>query len=71
MMPLMGAAMGGMPNLTNGAGSPISSSASSSTGDQTQHIGFTGGGVSFGSNNNNQLLIIGGIALVALFLLKK
>lgn len=48
-----------------------SSAASSGTGDQAANIGFQGGSVSFGSSNNNQILIIGAIALAALFLLKK
>ena len=46
-------------------------SASSGTGDQAGNIGFQGGAINFGSSNNNQLLIIGGIALLAVFLLKK
>ncbi|WKD24046.1 MULTISPECIES: hypothetical protein [Pseudoalteromonas] len=48
-----------------------SSAASSGTGDQAANIGFQGGAVNFGSNNNNQLLILGAIALAALFLFKK
>ena len=48
-----------------------SSAASSGTGDQAANIGFQGGSVNFGSSNNNQILIIGAIALAALFLLKK
>ncbi|MBQ4860343.1 hypothetical protein J8L98_01395 [Pseudoalteromonas sp. MMG013] len=69
MNPMMAAT--GIPGFSNGAQSPISSSASSATGDQTQNIGFTGHGVTFGGGSNNQLLIIGGLALAALFLLKK
>ncbi|BBN80451.1 hypothetical protein PA25_04360 [Pseudoalteromonas sp. A25] len=63
-------ATGAMPSLTNGAGSPISSGATSGTGDQTQSIGFTGGNINFGGDNN-QLLIIGAVAFAALYLLKK
>lgn len=48
-----------------------SSAASSGTGDQNNQTGFTGGAINFGSDSNNQLLIIGGIALLALFLMKK
>jgi len=48
-----------------------SSAASSGTGDQAANVGFQGGSISFGSSNNNQLLIIGAVALVALFLFKK
>lgn len=48
-----------------------SSAASSGTGDQSASIGFQGGSVNFGSSNNNQLLILGAVALVALFLFKK
>lgn len=48
-----------------------SSAASSGTGDQAANVGFQGGSITFGSSNNNQLLIIGAVALVALFLLKK
>ncbi|MEQ3528729.1 hypothetical protein [Pseudoalteromonas sp. XMcav11-Q] len=64
-------ATGAVPNLSNGAGSPISSGATSGTGDQTQSIGFTGGNINFGGGTNNQLLIIGVVAVAALYLLKK
>ncbi|MFK3865170.1 hypothetical protein [Pseudoalteromonas rhizosphaerae] len=63
--------MGGLGSLTGGGGLSSSSSAASGTGDQAANIGFQGGAVNFGSNNNNQILIIGAIALAALFLLKK
>lgn len=59
--------MGGL----GGGGMSNQQSASSGTGDQAANVGFTGGGINFGSSNNNQILIIGGIALIALFLLKK
>ncbi len=71
MVGAMLGATGAVPNLTNGAGSPISSSASSRTGDQTQSIGFTGGNINFGGSGNNQLLIIGVVAVAAWYLLKK
>jgi len=48
-----------------------SSAASSGTGDQAANIGFQGGAINFGSGTNNQLLIIGAVALVALYLFKK
>ncbi|WP_180961362.1 hypothetical protein [Pseudoalteromonas sp. MelDa3] len=48
-----------------------SSAASSGTGDQAANVGFHGGSINFGSSNNNQLLIIGGVALLAFFLFKK
>ncbi len=48
-----------------------SSAASSGTGDQAANIGFQGGSINFGSSNNNQLMIIGAVALLALFLFKK
>ncbi|MEI8606654.1 hypothetical protein [Pseudoalteromonas sp. B160] len=57
--------------LTSGGGMSNSSAASSGTGDQSANIGFQGGAINFGSNNNNQLLILGAIALAALFLFKK
>lgn len=58
--------MGGMA----GGGYSNQQSASSGTGDQAANIGFQGGSINFGSSNNNQLLIIGGIAILALFLFK-
>lgn len=48
-----------------------SSSAASGTGDQAANIGFAGGAINFGSSNNNQIMIIGAVALIALFLFKK
>ncbi|MEI5638063.1 MULTISPECIES: hypothetical protein [unclassified Pseudoalteromonas] len=65
-------ATGAVPNLQNGAGSPISSGATSGTGDQSQKIGFHGGSVNFGNGGgNNQLLIIGGFVLLGIYLLNK
>ncbi|PHI38843.1 hypothetical protein CBQ28_02205 [Pseudoalteromonas sp. GCY] len=64
-------ATGAIPGMTNGAGSPISSGATSGTGDQMQRIGFQGGNINFGGGTNNQFLIIGAVAIAALFLLKK
>lgn len=48
-----------------------SSAASSGTGDQKSNIGFQGGSINFGSSNNNQLMIIGAIAIAAILLFKK
>ncbi|RZD19844.1 hypothetical protein [Pseudoalteromonas sp. MEBiC 03485] len=48
-----------------------SSAASSGTGDQKANIGFQGGSINFGSSNNNQLMIIGAIAIAAILLFKK
>lgn len=73
MFPGMGAVagLGGMGGMTNGAGSPISSSASAETGDQTLSQRFQGGNLSFGGGTNNQLLILGGIAVVGLYLMTR
>ncbi|MBU76120.1 MAG: hypothetical protein CMK63_03900 [Pseudoalteromonadaceae bacterium] len=57
--------------FTSGGGMSNSSAASSGTGDQAANVGFQGGNINFGSSNNNQLLIIGAVALFALYLLKK
>ncbi|WP_462172014.1 hypothetical protein [Pseudoalteromonas xiamenensis] len=64
------AAAGGMPSLTNGAGSPISTSTSSATGDQTQNLSFQGGNVNLGGNNN-QMLLLGGLMLLTFILISK
>ncbi|MCP5005666.1 MAG: hypothetical protein GY941_17285 [Planctomycetes bacterium] len=60
-----------MGGFTSGGGMSNSSAASAGTGEQNNQTGFTGGSINFGSDSNNQLLIIGGIALLALFLMKK
>lgn len=61
--PMGGASpMGGMPS--------IASSSSAETGQQTQSGNFTGGGINFGSDNNNQLLIVGAV-VIGLFLVIK
>lgn len=66
---MWGALLGAATGAGGGAGAGLpSSSASSSTGEQTQNIGFTGGNISFGTSNNNQLLILGGLMLVGLFM---
>ena len=54
-----------------GGGYSNQQSASSGTGDQAANVGFQGGAVNFGSNGNNTLLIVGVVALAALYLLKK
>ena len=59
-----------MGGFTSGGGMSNSSAASAGTGEQNNQTGFTGGSINFG-NDNSQLLIIGGIALLAFFLLKK
>lgn len=63
--------LGGLTSLTGGGGLSSSSSAAAQTGEQKSSIGFTGGSVNFGQSNNNQILIIGAVALVALYLFKK
>tara|TARA_R110001606_G_scaffold253423_3_gene401175 strand:+ start:3689 stop:3871 length:183 start_codon:yes stop_codon:yes gene_type:complete len=60
-----------MGGLGGGGGMSNQQSASSGTGEQGANVGFQGGSINFGSSNNNQILIIGAIALAALFLLKK
>jgi len=60
--------MGAMTSLTGGGGMDMSSSSSAESGDNTFSNGFdykTGGG-----NSNTQMLMIGGLVLVALFALK-
>ncbi|WP_247670957.1 hypothetical protein [Pseudoalteromonas sp. MMG005] len=68
-----GPAMPAMPNPIAGLGGlgPINGSSSAATGDQKQSIGFNAQGVSFGSDSNNTLLIVGVVVVAALFLLKK
>lgn len=60
-----------MGGFTSGGGMSNSSAASAGTGEQKNSIGFNSGAINFGSSNNNQLLIIGGVALLAFFLFKK
>ncbi|WP_063377771.1 hypothetical protein [Pseudoalteromonas luteoviolacea] len=71
MAALGGMGGGGMPDMGGMMGGLPSSSATSGTGDQTQNIGFTGQGVTFGGGGNTQLLIVGGVALALFFIFKK
>jgi hypothetical protein len=62
-----GPAMPAMPNPMAGMGA----TSSAATGDQTQNIAFNPRGVSFGSDSNGTLLIVGVVVVAAFFLLKK
>jgi hypothetical protein len=61
---LMGGAspMGGMPSIT--------SSSSAETGQQSQSGNFSGGGIDFGTDGNNQLMIVAAVAIGLLLVMK-
>ena len=63
--------MGGLTSLTGGGG--MSAGSSATNGDFGADSSYKVGNMNFGmgGSNNNQLMILGGIALVALLLWKK
>ena len=65
---LMGMAGGASPM---GAMPSMASSSSASTGEQDQSGSFTGSGINFGTNGNNQLMIIGAVAIGLLLVMKR
>ncbi len=65
--------LGAMTSLTGGGG--MSASSSATNGDFGSDSGYSVGNMNFGTNgassSNNQMLIIGAVALIGFFLWKK